>query len=158
MKRTYQPSKLVRKRRHGFRSKMKTKGGKKLLARRRKKRSKKTYCLMNIKIKSLSKNEDFKKLLNGRKISNSYLTIFFKKIPNKKNTCLNISFVAKKKMGKAVDRNKIKRRLKNMTYAITKIAKLNLNFSYLVLAKKSVLEEKYDEIKEALQKSFEKIS
>ena len=113
---------------------------------------------MNIKIKSLSKNEDFKKLLNGRKISNSYLTIFFKKIPDKKNTCLNISFVAKKKMGKAVDRNKIKRRLKNMTYAITKVAKLNLNFSYLVLAKKSVLEEKYDEIKGALQKSFEKIS
>ena len=113
---------------------------------------------MNTKIKSLSKNEDFKKLLAGNKISNHYFTIFFKKIPNKGKNCLNISFVAKKKMGKAVERNKIKRRLKNMTYAIIKIAKLNLNFSYLVLAKKSVLEEKYDEIKRSLQKSFEKIN
>ena len=112
---------------------------------------------MNIKIKSLSKNEDFKKLLNGRKISNSYFTIFFKKISNKNNKKLNLSIVTKKKLGNAVKRNKIKRRIRNIMIFIVKNININLNYSYLIIAKKTVLEKKYDDIKDKILNDFKNI-
>mgnify|MGYP001335769812 FL=1 len=112
---------------------------------------------MKSKIISLSKNEDFKSILGGKKISNKYLTIFFKKLSDKDEKKLNISFVTKKKIGNAVRRNKIKRRLKNMMIDASKKINLNLKYCYLLIAKISVLNEPYENIKETLFNDFRKI-
>ena len=112
---------------------------------------------MKVKISSLSKNTDFKSIINGKKVNNKYLTIFFKKLSDKNNKYLNISFVAQKKIGNAVKRNKIKRRLRNMINEAIKKIKINFEYSYLIIAKKNFLEENYENIKTTLFKDFIKI-
>ena len=112
---------------------------------------------MKSKIVALSKNEEFKKLLKKKKLSNKYVTIFFGNLDNKNNKNLNISFVTKKKIGNAVKRNKIKRRLRNiMNEAIKKIS-IKLQYSYLVISKPSMLNNEFKNIKETLFQEFEKI-
>ena len=112
---------------------------------------------MKSKILALSKNEDFKNLLGDRKISNKYATIFFGKLINKKNNKLNISFVTKKKIGNAVKRNKIKRRLRNIVNDAVKKASLEFGYSYLVIAKPTMLNNEYTIIKEIIFRDLERI-
>jgi len=112
---------------------------------------------MKSKILALSKNEDFKNLLKQKKISNKYVTIFFGNLANKDNNKLNISFVTKKKIGNAVKRNKIKRRLRNIVNEAVKKVSIKFNFSYLVIAKSTMLNNEYKNIKETLFRDLEKI-
>ena len=112
---------------------------------------------MKSKILALSKNEEFKSLLNQKKISNKYVTIFFGKLLNKNKDRLNISFVTKKKIGNAVKRNKIKRRLRNIVNEAIKKVSLKFNYSYLVISKPTMLNNEYTIIKETLFKDLERI-
>ena len=113
---------------------------------------------MKSKILALSKNEEFKSLLQQKKVSNKYITIFFGYLKNKDKKRLNISFVTKKKIGNAVKRNKIKRRLRNLMNEATKKLSLKFNYSYLVIAKPTMLNNEYAIIKETLFKDLERIS
>tara|TARA_B100000029_G_C16697028_1_gene637927 strand:- start:13 stop:354 length:342 start_codon:yes stop_codon:yes gene_type:complete len=112
---------------------------------------------MRSKLCSLSKNEDFKSLLNGKKITTKYLIIFFKKLSNKNNKKLNISFITRKKIGNAVKRNRIKRILRNIMNEALKKISLNLNYSYLLIAKSSILDDNYNIIKQVLFNNLKKI-
>jgi len=114
--------------------------------------------LMKSKIAALSKNEDFKNLLKKKKISNKYITLFFGPLEDKDNKKLNISFVAKKKLIRgAVKRNKVKRRLRNIINEAVKEISINFNYSYLVIAKITMLNNEYAIIKDTLFKDIEKI-
>ena len=112
---------------------------------------------MKSKILALSKNEEFKNLLKQKKITNKYVSIFFGKLLNKDNKRLNISFVTKKKIGNAVKRNKIKRRLRNIMNEAVKKVEINFDYSFLVIAKSSMLNNEYKIIKETLFQDFAKI-
>ena len=112
---------------------------------------------MKSKILALSKNEEFKNLLNKKRLSNKYVTIFFGILENKNNKRLNISFVTKKKIGNAVKRNKIKRRLRNIINDAVKKISIKFSYSYLVIAKPTMLNNEYTNIKETLFQSFKKI-
>ena len=112
---------------------------------------------MKSKRVALSKNEDFKTLLKKKKVSNRYVTIFFGNINKKNNQKLNISFVTKKKIGNAVKRNKIKRRLRNIMDDAVKKISLKYDYSYLVIAKPTMLHNDFKMIKNTLFQDFERI-
>ena len=112
---------------------------------------------MRSKIIALSKNEEFKSLLKRKKVSNKYVTIYFGNLKNKTNKRLNISFSVKRKIGNAVKRNKIKRRLRNIINDAVKKMLINFDFSFLVIAKSTVLNSEFKNIKETLFQEFRNI-
>lgn len=112
-----------------------------------------------IKFKSLNQSKDFLKILKKKKINTKYFTIYFDKdFKSKINNILNISFVMKKKIGNAVKRNKIKRKLK---YAVQKILNekklINLNYTYVIFGKDNVCKDKFSNIFDEVNKTFKKI-
>ena len=114
-----------------------------------------------IKIQSLNRNKHFLDILKKNKLNNDYFTIYFGQnlngSKNQKNN-LNISFVTKKKIGVAVKRNKIRRKLKS---AVQKILKnnesINLNFAYVIFGKAIIYNEKFNNILNEVDSVFKKI-
>ena len=114
-----------------------------------------------IKFKSLKKNKQFLNILKKKKINTKYFIIYFDKTSTNteksSHKYLNISFVMKKKIGNAVKRNKIKRRLRNIVNEAVKKVTLKFSYSYLVIAKSTMLNNEYKNIKETLFQDLEKI-
>ena len=111
-----------------------------------------------IKLKSLNRNKDFLRILKRKKINTKYYTIYFDKNSKNPSKYLNISFVTKKKIGNAVVRNKIKRKLK---YAIQKLYKetglIDQNYTYVIFGKNNVYKDKFIDVLNEVSQTFKKI-
>ena len=117
------------------------------------------YLLKMIKLESLKKSDHFKLVLKGKKTHTNLYSIFATKnfLKTKKNR-LFISFITKKKIGNAVKRNRIRRKLKAITGKILKIkGAINTNYTYIIICKTKSYTENYDKIFLEMQKSFQKL-
>ena len=113
-----------------------------------------------VKLESLKKSNQFRKVLKEKKIHTDYFSIFaaknFFKARHKAN--LLISFVMKKKIGNAVKRNKIRRKLKAIVQKLLKKkGAINNNYTYIVFGKSNAYAQKQDVLLPLMEKSFSKL-
>ena len=109
-----------------------------------------------LKFESLKGNSEFKKILSAKKVSSDLFTIYY---ANKETTTetnkIHISFVSAKKLGNAVKRNKIRRRLKMaVRKAITEIDSFNNKYKYAVFAKSKIYDVDFNKIVQELKYKF----
>jgi len=111
-----------------------------------------------IKFKSLNQSAEFLRILKRNKINNKYFVIYFEKNHRNNSQYLNVSFVMKKKIGNAVIRNKVKRKLRSAVQKVTKVKGLiNLNYTYVILGKNTVYKDKFALIFNEMIEIFRKI-
>ncbi len=118
--------------------------------------------LLMIKFKSLNQSEKFLEILKKNKVNTKYFSIYFNKNTNsfdKSKKVLNISFVMKKKIGNAVVRNKIKRKLKAAVLKVIKEKQpINLDYTYVVFGRNNVYKDKFQLVFNEVNNVFKKIN
>tara|TARA_B100001175_G_C19482130_1_gene627730 strand:- start:377 stop:829 length:453 start_codon:yes stop_codon:yes gene_type:complete len=114
------------------------------------------------RLESLKKSSHFGTVLKNRVINNDFYAIyrkknFIKKVSNEKK--LYISFVMRKKVGNAVKRNRIKRKLKGIVQRMLKANNsINLNYTYIIFGKEKIYSEESNSLFKDMEKSFKKIN
>ncbi len=113
-----------------------------------------------VKLESLKKSNQFKKALTEKKVHTEYFSIFaarnFFKPKLKSN--LIISFVMKKKIGNAVKRNKIRRKLKAYVQKLLKKrGAINKDYTYIVFGKSNAYAQKQNVLLPLMENSFRKL-
>ena len=111
-------------------------------------------------LESLKKSNQFKIALKEKKINTEYFSIFAAKnfFKPKYKTNLLISFVMKKKIGNAVKRNKIRRKLKAIDQKLLKKrGAINKDYTFIVFGKSNAYAQKQDVLLPLMENSFNKL-
>ena len=113
-----------------------------------------------VKLESLKKSNQFQKALKEKKIHSKYFSIFAAKNfykPRYKDNLL-ISFFMKKKIGNAVKRNKIRRKLKAIVHKLLKKkGAINKDYTYIVFGKSDAYAQKQNVLLPLIEKSFDSL-
>ena len=113
-----------------------------------------------VRLESLKKSNQFKRALKEKKIHTDYFSIFAAKnfFSPKHKANLLISFIMKKKIGNAVKRNKIRRKLKAIVQKLLKKrGAINKDYTYIVFGKSNAYAQKHDVLLPLMEKSFRKL-
>jgi len=113
-----------------------------------------------VRLESLKKSNQFRKALKEKKYHTNYFSIFAAKNfykPSFKDNLI-ISFVMKKKVGNAVKRNKIRRKLKAIVnILLKKRGAINRDYTYIVFGKSNAYTEKQNVLMPEMIKCFKKL-
>tara|TARA_B100000123_G_C25611726_1_gene376073 strand:- start:348 stop:689 length:342 start_codon:yes stop_codon:yes gene_type:complete len=111
-----------------------------------------------VRLVSLKKSDQFKKVLSGRKQHTGCFSVFaVKNFIKREKHVLLISFIQKKKIGNAVKRNRIKRKLRAIVLKIAKKSgAINFNYTYIVFGKTRAYTEKYENLLSEMTKVLKK--
>jgi len=113
-----------------------------------------------VKLESLKKSSQFQKALKEKKVHTDFFSIFAARNFHapKYKTNLLISFVMKKKIGNAVKRNKIRRKLKAIVQKLLKKrGAISKDYTYIVFGKSNAYIQKQSVLMPLMEKSFNKI-
>ena len=113
------------------------------------------------KLESLKKNSHFQRVLSNRVVNNECFTIYrSKNFLDKKNKGkkLYVSFVMRKKIGNAVKRNRIRRKLRSIVQKLLMMnSTINLDYIYVIFGKDKAYKEYNNSLYEKMEKSFKRM-
>ena len=113
-----------------------------------------------LKLESLKKNSHFKIVLKKKKMHTEFFSVYAAKnfLKPKNKNILYINFIMKKKIGTAVKRNRIKRKLKAIVQKLTKKnGAINSNYTYIVFGKSNAYKENSKNLENIMSKTFKRV-